>query len=125
MTVDTVGWAFVLQANAVSIQDRDGDLPLVSASRRVFPFTECAFADSAADLVAPETHVATRSSASTRNQSTSLSIPTIGVERFFAWINRNRRLAKDLEASTASAQVFLTAASVMLLLTRWRDHRQF
>ena len=29
------------------------------------------------------------------------------VERFFAWINRNRRLAKDLEATIASAEAFL------------------
>ena len=29
------------------------------------------------------------------------------VERLFAWINRNRRLAKDAEASIASAEAFL------------------
>ena len=40
------------------------------------------------------------------------------VERFFAWINRNRRLAKDFEASIASAEAFLYAASVILLLRR-------
>ena len=40
------------------------------------------------------------------------------VERFFAWINRNRRLAKDFEASIASAEAFLYAASVMILLRR-------
>jgi hypothetical protein len=32
------------------------------------------------------------------------------VERFLAWINRNRRLAKDFEASIASAEAFLYAA---------------
>ena len=41
-----------------------------------------------------------------------------GRERFFAWINRNRRLAKDFEATIASAQTFLCAASVMLLVRR-------
>ena len=40
------------------------------------------------------------------------------VERFFAWINRNRRLAKDVEASLASATAFLYAASIMLLARR-------
>jgi putative transposase len=40
------------------------------------------------------------------------------VERFFAWISRNRRLAKDFEASIASAEGFLYAASIMLLLRR-------
>ena len=40
------------------------------------------------------------------------------VERFFAWINRNRRLAKDVEATIASAEAFLYAASSILLLRR-------
>ncbi len=40
------------------------------------------------------------------------------VERFFAWIGRNRRLAKDFEATIASARAFLYAASVMLLSRR-------
>ena len=35
------------------------------------------------------------------------------VERFFAWIGRNRRLAKDFEATIDSARAFLYAASVM------------
>ena len=40
------------------------------------------------------------------------------VERFFAWISRNRRLWKDPEATLASARAFLYAASVMLLVRR-------
>ena len=35
-------------------------------------------------------------------------------ERFFSWVNRNRRLAKDFEGAIASA-AFLYAAFVMLL----------
>ena len=40
------------------------------------------------------------------------------VERFFAWIGRNRRLAKDFEATIASANAFLYAASAIILLRR-------
>ena len=40
------------------------------------------------------------------------------VERCFAWLNRNRRLAKDFEATIASATAFLYAASAMLLIRR-------
>jgi hypothetical protein len=40
------------------------------------------------------------------------------VERFLAWINRNRRLAKDFEGSIPSANAFLYAACVMLLTRR-------
>src|SRR5689334_20224574 len=35
------------------------------------------------------------------------------IERFFAWLNRNRRLAKDVEATIPSAVAFLYAASLM------------
>jgi transposase len=38
--------------------------------------------------------------------------------RFFAWIGRNRRLAKDFEATVDSARAFLYAASIMLLVRR-------
>ena len=37
------------------------------------------------------------------------------VERTFAWLGRNRRLAKDFERSIASAETWLTIASVALL----------
>jgi len=38
------------------------------------------------------------------------------VERFFAWLGRNRRLARGFEATIAAATAFLYAASVMLLI---------
>ncbi len=40
------------------------------------------------------------------------------VERTFAWLGRNRRLARDFEATIGSATAFLYAASVMLLIRR-------
>jgi putative transposase len=40
------------------------------------------------------------------------------VERSFAWFGRNRRLAKDFEASTESAQAWLLLASIKLLTRR-------
>ncbi len=40
------------------------------------------------------------------------------VERCPAWIDRSRRLAKDFEASIASAEGYLYAASVILLTRR-------
>jgi transposase len=40
------------------------------------------------------------------------------VERCFAWLSRNRRLAKDFEATIPSATAFLYAASVLLLTRR-------
>lgn len=40
------------------------------------------------------------------------------VERSFAWLNRNRRLAKDFENTIASATAWLFMASVQLLARR-------
>ncbi len=40
------------------------------------------------------------------------------VERTLAWLNRNRRLAKDFEASIASAEAWLYMASLQLLMRR-------
>ena len=40
------------------------------------------------------------------------------VERTLAWLNRNRRLAKDFEATVASAKAWIYIASVQLLLRR-------
>ena len=40
------------------------------------------------------------------------------VERTLAWLNRNRRLAKDFEASSESALAWLMIASVKLLTRR-------
>jgi transposase len=95
--VDTDGRALVIQAHPADIQDRDGAVPLLKASRASFPFVELAFADQVGFQVLPRRWV---------------------VERFFAWINRNRRLTKDFEATIASAEAFLYAASVMLLTRR-------
>jgi transposase len=39
------------------------------------------------------------------------------VERTLAWLNRNRRLAKDFEASIASAKAWVYIASVQLLIS--------
>ena len=40
------------------------------------------------------------------------------VERTLAWLNRNRRLAKDFEASIASAKAWVYIASVRRLVRR-------
>ena len=40
------------------------------------------------------------------------------VERTLAWLNRCRRLAKDFEATIASAKAWLYLASVQLLIRR-------
>ena len=119
--VDTDGRALELLVHSACVQDRDGAIPLLKASRRSFPVVELAFVDSA--YAAPRVEAATRIAIQIVRK-----IPNqVGfevhprrwvVERCFAWLNRNRRLAKDFEATIASATAFLYAASAMLLIRR-------
>ena len=98
--VDTDGRALVLQAHAGDIQDRDGAVPLLKASRRSFPFVERAFADSAygSQRVQDATLIVVEVVKKIADQAGFQVLPRRWVvERFFAWINRNRRLAKDSE----------------------------
>ena len=57
--VDTDGRGLILQVHAASVQDRDGAIPLLQASRALYPFIERVFADSAyaADRVATATRI--------------------------------------------------------------------
>lgn len=52
-----------------------------------------------------------------------LEVSSWVVERFFALINRNRRLARGFEASIASAEAFLYAACAIISLTGHRSFR--
>ena len=119
--VDTDGRALVVQAHPADVQDRDGAVPLLKASRKSFPFVETAFADSAYDAhrVKDATCIDIEVVKKIANQVGFQVLPRRWVvERTFAWISRNRRLAKDFEGTIASAEAFLSAASVMLLTRR-------
>ena len=103
------------------IQDCDGGGPLLRASRSLFPFIERVFADGGYDRerVATATGIIVEI---VRKLAGQVGLVVLKrrwvVERFFARINRNRRLAKDFEATIASARAFLYAASIMLLARR-------
>ena len=108
--VDTDGRGLVLEAHPASIQDRDGGAPLLRVSRGSFPFIEKVFADSgyAGEKVAKATVIAVEIVRKNPDQVGFAVQPRRWVvERFFAWINRNRRLAKDFEATIDSARAFL------------------
>ncbi len=119
--VDTDGRALMLQVHPVDVQDRDGAVPLLKASRARFPFVILAFADTAyaAARVSSATSIAIRIVRQIPGQVGFKVHPRRWVvECCFAWLNRNRRLAKDFEASIASAVAFLYAASAMMLISR-------
>jgi putative transposase len=102
-------------------RNRDGGGPLLRASRRIFPFIQRVFADSgyAGEKVTTATLIAVEIVRKNPDQIGFAVNPRRWVvERFFAWIGRNWRLAKDFDATIDSARAFLYAASVMLLVRR-------
>ena len=119
--VDTDGRGLILEPQPADIQDRDGAPGVLRLSRRSFPFIAKAFADSgyAGERPASATCIAIEIVRKPPDQVGFAVHPRRWVvERFFAWISRNRRLWKDPEATLASARAFLYAASVMLLTRR-------
>lgn len=119
--VDTDGRGLILEPQAASVQDRDGGSLVLRLSRQSFPFVTKAFADSgyAGERPATATSIDVEIVRKPKDQVGFAVHPRRWVvERFFAWISRNRRLWKDTEATIASAKAFLYAASVMILIRR-------
>jgi len=122
---DTNGFLVHAVIHAADIQDRDG-APLVLADiRSSFPWLRHVFADGgyAGDKLKDALRqigkwtieIVKRSDAA--NGFVVLPRRWV-VERTLAWLNRNRRLAKDFENTIASATAWLFMASVQLLTRR-------
>jgi transposase len=115
-------WAWPRTRSASSEHSgRDGSGPLLRTSRRIFPLIQRVFANGgyAGEKVAKVTLIAVEIVRKNPNQVGFAVNPRRWVvERLFAWIGRNRRLAKDFEATIDSARAFLYAVSVMLLVRR-------
>lgn len=119
--VDTDGRPLELLVHPADVQDRDGAVPLLKQSRRRHPFVKIAFADSAynSDRVADATSITIEIVTKIADQKGFVVLPRRWVvERTFAWLNRNRRLAKDFEDTLRSATAFLYAAAAQFLLRR-------
>lgn len=107
------------------IQDRDGAvLVLDRRTRRLFPFIETIFADSA--YGGPNLRRAI-AGAAWKIEVVKRPVDQKGfevlpkrwvVERTIAWINRCRRLAKDYENLNRTALAFVRLASIRLMLRR-------
>jgi putative transposase len=126
--VNTDGCGLLLESHPARIQDRDGGGPLLRASRGSFPVIGKVFTDSgyAGQKVAEATVIAVEIVHENPEQVGFAVQPRRWVvERFFAWINRNCRFAKDFEATIDSARAFLYAASVMLLVRRLSPYHGF
>ena len=125
MVTDTQGHVLAMQVHAANIQDNHGAVPLLASLRQRFPKLRHIFADrvyrgdklrnAIAELGRWNIEIVTRS----ERVGTFKPEPKRWViERTFAWLGRNRRLAKDYERSIASSEAWFMIASVRLLSRR-------
>jgi transposase len=122
---DTLGHLVHAVVHAADIQDRDGAPLVLREILARFPWLRHVFADGgyAGDKLKKElrrigkwtVEIVKRSDAA---QGFEVLPRRWVVERTLAWLNRNRRLAKDFEKTIASATAWLFIASVQLFTRR-------
>ena len=125
IVTDTQGFVLAVLVHAADIQDNHGAVPLLKALRQAFPKLRHIFADRVYRgdklrnaLAAFGRWVIEIVSRSERIGTFKPERKRWVVERTFAWLGRNRRLAKDFEHTLASAQAWFLIASVRLLSRR-------
>ncbi len=124
--MDTDGRALKLQAHSAAVQDRDGAGPLLRASRARWPFVALGYADSgyAGPRVANASSIRIEVARKSDNQIGFAVITRRWVVgRFFAWLNRNRRLAKDFEATIKSVEAISTPPQAFSRYDGWPVER--
>ena len=124
LLVDTLGLLLVLVVHTADIQDRDGPALVCRRLRRRCPWLRLIFADGG---YRGETAACAAARERVRLQIVTRGPGTRGfavlprrwvVERTFAWLGRNRRLAKGFEATVTSAVPMAYLASLQLLVRR-------
>lgn len=125
IVTDTEGSLLAVFVQPANLQDNHGAVPVLRAIGRAFRRLRHIFADrvyrgpkllkAIADLGPWTIEIVTRK----QTFATFKPEPRRWVvERTFAWLGRNRRLAKDFEASIASAEAWIWVASIRLLSRR-------
>ena len=106
-------------------QDRDGAPLVLATARDLYPWLRHVFADGGyrgTKLTAALDKLGRWTIEIVKRSATATGFVVLPrrwvVERTFAWLNRNRRLAKDFEATLESALAWLFLASVKLLMRR-------
>jgi putative transposase len=125
IVTDTEGSLLEVLVQTANTQDNHGAVPLLRIIGRMFPTLRHIFADrvyqgpkllaAIDDLGKWTIEIVTRS----ESVGTFKAEPRRWVvERTLAWLGRNRRLAKDFEATVASAEAWVLIASIRLLSRR-------
>ena len=129
IVVDTLGLMFGLSVHSADIQDRDGAADVLGSIRHSCPWLRHVFADGG--YAGPKLKGALEKVGDWTLQIVKRSDTAQGfellprrwvVERTFAWLNRCRRLAKDWETSTASAEAWINISHIRLTTRRLARH---
>lgn len=122
---DTNGFLVGAVIHGADVQDRDGAPEVLKAVRHAFPWLRHVFADGG--YAGKKLRAALKSAGSwtieiVKRSDTAKGFELIPrrwvVERTFAWLGRNRRLAKDFERTIESANSWLFMASVQQITRR-------
>jgi len=107
------------------IQDRDGAFELLRWARRRFPFIERIFADGGYQgermaLVVASTGTWTLQVVKRSDRAKGFEVLPKRwiVERTFAWISRNRRLARDFERYARTTIAYIRLAMIRIMVRR-------
>lgn len=125
VVTDTEGHLLGVQVHAADIQDRDGAVGVIASLRRLYPRLRHLFADggyAGEKLTAALQPLGTWTIEIVKRSDAAKGFVLLPrrwvVERTFAWLNRNRRLAKDFEAHITTAATWVMIASVKLIMRR-------
>jgi len=125
LVTDTQGLPLALLVHPANIQDNHGAVPLLSALRLTFPRLRYVVADRVYRGKKLRKAIAAfgrwRIEIVTRSERIGTFKPEPKrwvIERTFAWLGRNRRLAKDYEHTVASAEAWFLIASAKLMARR-------
>src|SRR3954464_14883524 len=125
IVTDTQGLLLAVLVHEANIQDPHGAVPLLRSLRRNFPKLDHIFADRV--YRGPQLQGAIATCGPWTIQIIERPPGVKGfhllprrwvVERTFAWLGRSRRLAKDFEATIASATAWILLANLRLLSRR-------
>jgi putative transposase len=122
--VDTLGLLLNVVVHRADIQDRDGTRRLLRDAARRFPSIQKIFADAGynaakvAKVVADTAPWQIQIVKRTELHKFVVLPKRWIVERTFAWISRNRRLARDFERYASTVVAFVRLAMIRIMLRR-------
>ncbi len=129
IVTDTQGFLVGAVIHAANVQDRDGAPGVLAAIRHRYPWLRHVFADggyAGKKLRAALARMGKWTIQIVKRTDKAKGFEVIPrrwvVERTFAWLSRNRRLAKDFERTIESATAWLFIASIQLLARRIASH---